>query len=190
MKTIPIQKIRGHVDTDLLTTEQDMRRSGLGGRELGRLGEQYASLWLQNQGWQIAERNWHCRYGELDLIALDTSNILVFIEVKTRRSKTFGTAADAVNYGKQRRLRRAATQWLIAHDSNPQTRHSGTRFDVIALTIGAGTENQDTLSSRVDTPIRYQTIPVRDKSLAAEEADTIHGWNQHSIFLRHIREAF
>lgn len=190
MKTIPIQKTQGHVNIELLEAEEDMRQSGLSGRELGRLGEQYVSLWLQNQGWKIAGRNWQCRYGEIDLIFLDPSNILVFVEVKTRRSKTFGTAADAVHYGKQRRLKRAATQWLLSHDSDPQTRHKGIRFDVIALTIGAGPENQDALSASVNTPVRYRTIAVQDTSLPTEESDTIHGWNQRSIFLRHIREAF
>lgn len=40
-------------------------------RQLGELGEQYAAAWLESQGWQTLDRNWHCRYGELDIVSRD-----------------------------------------------------------------------------------------------------------------------
>ena len=98
-------------------------------REVGDQGERLAGEHLEALGWQVVERNWRCREGELDIVAVDPEGTLVFCEVKTRRSTRFGTPVESVTPEKARRLRRLAWGWLRAHD-----RHgSGFRIDVIGV---------------------------------------------------------
>ena len=95
---------------------------------LGRWGEEYAVSHLQAQGLQVLDRNWRCRDGELDVVALDVDGTLVFVEVKTRRTTRFGEPFEAVNYAKAQRIRRLALLWLAAH-----RRHGELRFDVVSV---------------------------------------------------------
>lgn len=106
-------------------------RHGLTPRQLGAAGEDYAAEWLVGRGWRILSRNWRCRFGELDLVALDPNREIAFIEVKTRRSHAQGSPQEAVDRRKQTNLRRAAMDWLMADDH--YVPHRGTRFDVIAI---------------------------------------------------------
>lgn len=112
---------------------QRMRDNSLRSRQIGDLGEQYAAVWLENQGWRTLDRNWHCRYGELDVISRNPMGQIVFVEVKTRRTLRYGTPQEAVTASKQINLRHAAVQWL----SEPSHRmpHNGVRFDVITVVI-------------------------------------------------------
>lgn len=71
--------------------------------EIGKLGEDLACKYLQNKGYKILERNFEARQGEIDIIALDKSEI-VFIEVKTRSNISYGKPAEAVNEIKQNHL--------------------------------------------------------------------------------------
>ena len=81
-------------------------------------------------------RNWRCRYGELDVIAVDTAvGAVVFVEVKTRTSDRFGGVEQAVTPQKVRRLRRLAGLWLAAQDRG----WSKVRIDVVGVRIGRGT---------------------------------------------------
>ncbi|WP_420837373.1 YraN family protein [Bifidobacterium avesanii] len=113
----------------------DLVRGRLTPRQLGRAGERYAALWLEEQGWRILDRNWRSRYGELDLIALDPRGEIVFVEVKTRRSSMQGSPQEAVDRRKQSALRRAAMEWLL--DDAHYVPHQGTRFDVIAVRVAS-----------------------------------------------------
>ena len=110
-----------------------LRDRTLSGKALGSLGETYAATWLAAQGWRILDRNWHCRYGELDSVALDGGRRLAFVEVKTRRAMRFGTPQEAVTPAKQRNLRHAAMQWLLAPDH--RIGHRGVCFDVIGVIV-------------------------------------------------------
>ena len=81
--------------------------------EIGALGERLAVEHLQSLGLRVLDRNWRCRYGELDVIAADDAGrIVVFVEVKTRTSDRFGGVEQAVTPEKVRRLRRLAGLWL------------------------------------------------------------------------------
>lgn len=71
--------------------------------EIGKLGEDLACKYLQDKGYKILERNFETRQGEIDIIALDKSEI-VFIEVKTRSNISYGKPAEAVNEIKQNHL--------------------------------------------------------------------------------------
>ena len=101
--------------------------------EIGALGERLAVEHLQSLGLRVIDRNWRCRYGELDVIAADdAARIVVFVEVKTRTSDRFGGIEQAVTPEKVRRLRRLAGLWLARQDA----RWSEVRIDVIGVRIG------------------------------------------------------
>jgi putative endonuclease len=101
--------------------------------ELGALGEQLATDHLTGLGLRVLTRNWRCRYGELDVIAVDpTTCTVVFVEVKTRTGDGFGGLAQAVTEQKLRRLRRLASWWLATQDRS----WAGIRIDVIGVRVG------------------------------------------------------
>lgn len=100
--------------------------------EIGALGEQLAVEHLQGLGLRIVARNWRCRYGELDVIAAEGANTLVFVEVKTRTGDGFGGVAEAVTPQKVRRIRRLAGLWLAGQEAG----WSQIRIDVIGVRLG------------------------------------------------------
>lgn len=104
--------------------------------QLGALGEQLTANHLTSLGWRTVERNWRCRWGEIDLIMQDPgASALVFVEVKTRRGGGFGGAEEAVTPAKLRRLRRLAGLWLAAQDKH----WAQVRIDVVGVRVGPGT---------------------------------------------------
>lgn len=74
--------------------------------------------------------------GELDIVSRDDTGIIVFVEVKTRRTLRYGTPQEAVTSSKQINLRHAAVQWLS--DSDHRTPHNGVRFDVVTVIVRDG----------------------------------------------------
>ena len=74
---------------------------------VGKAGEEAAVQFLRQHGYRILERNYRCRFGEIDLIARD-GPMLAFVEVKTRRSQKYGPPAAAVTFQKQRHLIKAS----------------------------------------------------------------------------------
>ena len=101
--------------------------------ELGKIGEDIATVYLQDMGYEILVRNWRFERVELDIVARKNS-ILVFCEVKTRRSVSHGIPSDAITPIKLQHIRTAALHWL----SNNQSRHKGIRFDAISVIHCAG----------------------------------------------------
>ena len=97
--------------------------------QLGRWGEDLAVQHLQAAGYEVLDRNWRCREGELDVVAREPG-VLVFVEVKARSGTGFGTPAEAVGRVKAGRLRRLACRWLEVH--RPAGRFD-LRFDVVAI---------------------------------------------------------
>lgn len=97
-------------------------------RELGTLGENLAAHYLHDRGWVIHERNYRTRYGEIDLIARE-GETLVFVEVKTRRSRTFGPGIHAVTSTKLIHAKLALGQYLM--DNCPP--HANIRIDAIDI---------------------------------------------------------
>jgi putative endonuclease len=95
----------------------------------GRAAEQAAVVWLQAHGYRVQERNVVNRAGEIDLIARDERDVLCFIEVKARKTTTFGPALAAVGPLKRRRLCRAAALHLARRGLHL----TPCRFDVLAL---------------------------------------------------------
>lgn len=106
-------------------------------REIGADGETAAVRWLERSGYRIEARNWLGRGGELDIVAIrDTSDgreeMLVFVEVRTVRSRYLSSPTQTVDAAKQRRVARAADQWLRRH----RRRTDHIRFDVIGVYLG------------------------------------------------------
>lgn len=104
-------------------------------RTLGSEGESAAQAWYESHGYEVLERNWRRREGEVDLIVRNGRTV-AFCEVKTRTDDRFGTGAEAVLVPKQRRIRRLATRWLS--ELTPATGRDRVeiRFDVVSITGG------------------------------------------------------
>lgn len=99
-------------------------------RQLGVRGEDAACAYLERVGLVVAERNWRCRTGEVDIIAWDGAT-LVLCEVKTRRSTAAGTPEEAVSPTKQRRIARLARAYLAGVRREPEQ----VRFDVVSIRV-------------------------------------------------------
>ena len=84
-------------------------------RQIGAFGEATIATYLENLGYDIIERNWRIKEGEIDLVACDSHALLHFVEVKTRSSLAFGDPLEAINRDKARRLQRLALAWLATH---------------------------------------------------------------------------
>jgi putative endonuclease len=93
----------------------------------GRDAEDAALAFLQRQGLRLLQRNYRCRFGEIDLVMRDGS-ATVFIEVRLRGSRNFGGAAESITVAKRARLLAAARHYLSSHGSVPQC-----RFDAVLL---------------------------------------------------------
>lgn len=103
-------------------------------RTTGKTGESLAAKFLEQRGYRLVAANYRCRAGEIDLIALDGRGQLIFVEVKTRRSLSFGTPAMAVDRRKQVKLRTVAAVFLAGH---PGYQDRPVRFDVIEVFVAA-----------------------------------------------------
>lgn len=96
-------------------------------KSLGNWGEEQAARYLRRRGYNIIERNFSCRYGEIDIIAR-RGGFIVFVEVKLRKDAGFAEAREFVDWSKQRRILSAAGLWLSSHEPEAQP-----RFDVIEV---------------------------------------------------------
>lgn len=98
-------------------------------RKTGEEYEKIVAKILEKYGYQILERNYRCRIGEIDLIAID-QGMLVFIEVKYRKDKKAGRPEEAVNVKKQQIICRTADDYRMRY---PQYAQYQIRFDVAAV---------------------------------------------------------
>ncbi|HLR16679.1 MAG TPA: YraN family protein [Alcanivoracaceae bacterium] len=95
----------------------------------GQAAEAHVAHWLAQQGLTILQRNYHCQYGEVDIVAQHGES-LVFVEVRFRHSASHGTALESVTYAKQQRLVHTALHYLHAYQVSENTR---CRFDVVGV---------------------------------------------------------
>ncbi|MFF7727583.1 YraN family protein [Streptomyces sp. NPDC008001] len=98
---------------------------------LGRYGENLAVRKLAQAGILVLERNWRCREGEIDIVAME-ADTLVVCEVKTRTSGVFEHPMAAVTPVKAERLRRLAERWLACHGGPPP---GGVRIDLVGVIV-------------------------------------------------------
>ncbi len=99
-------------------------------RSTGAIGERMAADYLEQQGFRILERNYRYERGEIDLVA-EEGDELVFVEVKTRRTKTFGEPEEAVQEMKQEHIRNTAEGYLLERHLEEKI----FRFDVVAVLL-------------------------------------------------------
>jgi putative endonuclease len=95
----------------------------------GESAEDRAAAFLAERGLKIVERNYHCRFGEIDLIARSGATV-VFVEVRERASDDFGGAAASITHTKRRKLLNTAKYYMRCHGA----REIPCRFDVVLLT--------------------------------------------------------
>lgn len=93
----------------------------------GSAAEDAAAVFLAGRGLKLLERNYRCRFGEIDLVLRDGPT-LVFVEVRYRRNNAFGGAAESITSSKRRKLLRAARHYMAAHRQFPAC-----RFDAVLL---------------------------------------------------------
>ena len=104
-------------------------------RALGQRGEDLVARWYETGGYEILDRNWRRREGELDLI-LGRGRTVVFCEVKTRTSDRFGAPVEAITRVKQQRIRALAARWLAEHRVGGRD----LRFDVASVMVARGAD--------------------------------------------------
>lgn len=107
-------------------------------RKIGEKGEGIAADFLLEKGYQIVERNYTSRYGEIDLVAWD-SDCVVFVEVKTRTNQSFGAPETSVTPVKLERIEKAALMWMQAHPESPDD----WRIEVVAIMMNDRHQVQD-----------------------------------------------
>lgn len=100
---------------------------------LGNLGESYAESLLLKNGYQVIDKNFRCKAGEIDLIAIK-DGMLIFVEVKTRNSVKFGFPEEAVTPHKISKIRRSGDWYVSMHPKLPKN----IRIDVISLLLEGG----------------------------------------------------
>lgn len=98
--------------------------------ERGRAGEERARRHLEAIGYEVVAQNWRCPDGEIDLLAIDGSDLVV-VEVKTRRTRDYGDPFDAVDARKRARLWRLGAAWQCAHA--PSAGRRRLRLDAIGI---------------------------------------------------------
>ena len=96
-------------------------------KQIGKIGEDLACDLLKNKGYQILERNWGNKWGEIDIIAKD-KNTIVFVEVKTKVSLIFGNPEEMVSPRKLAQIQKLASFFPLA-------KNNSLRIDVIAVIL-------------------------------------------------------
>ena len=125
---------------------------------IGKIGEQFVAQWLISQGWQILHERWRSPWGEIDIIAqYDDNNTIIFVEVKTRKSKNWDQDGIlAVTSQKQEKIRQTASYFLGEY---PQFSNFNCRFDVALVHHQPHYQNHSTDSDlviKIGKPIQWQ----------------------------------
>ncbi|MBM2827275.1 MAG: hypothetical protein HW403_1339 [Dehalococcoidia bacterium] len=99
-------------------------------KEVGDWGERIAQSFLRGQGYHILETNYRCPHGEADIVAQD-GECLVFVEVKTRRSRSYGAPEESITPVKEARMSAVADHYLQSRDITPDQY----RIDLITVEV-------------------------------------------------------
>ncbi len=99
--------------------------------EIGHHGEDIATKWLQDNGFEVIERNWRCGHLELDIVCAK-DGLIVVVEVKSRTGD-FGNVDELLDYKKRRNILRAGAAWLKRHKLECEL-----RFDLIVVESSTG----------------------------------------------------
>jgi len=101
-------------------------------KRLGRWGERRCAKFLKKKGLKKLAANYRCRAGEIDLVMVDGSGAIVFVEVKTRKDESFAPTEEVITRPKRQRMAMAARYFLASYniESRPY------RFDVVTIVLG------------------------------------------------------
>ncbi len=99
---------------------------------LGKWGEDTAARFLKDKGYLILETNYRCRWGEIDIVAVDEGQI-VFVEVRTRKGNAFGTPEESITHAKRRRMVVTAQTYLRERGQEGLD----WRVDLVAIRLGS-----------------------------------------------------
>ncbi len=102
---------------------------------IGKHGEALAQNYLQEQHYTIVQKNFRCKFGEIDIIAKE-GHVVVFVEVRTKTSTAYGPAYNSVTYSKQKQIKRVALYYISKHNL-VKTQF---RFDVIGIFLDPHTD--------------------------------------------------
>ena len=111
----------------------------------GKAGEDLAARYLKKNGYKVLERNYACPVGEIDIIAKDKKTI-IFVEVKTRRSMSYGSARLAITPHKKRKISMTALYYLKFNQQMGQD----ARFDVVTVQSTGGMQEIDLIQNAFD----------------------------------------
>lgn len=106
----------------------------------GRLAEDFAVNLLISKGYEVVGRNFHSRFGEIDIVALKNGS-LIFVEVKARRNKNFGAPEESVSPGKIKKIIKTGEYYSMLHPNLPEK----LRIEVISIEI----EKNRVVSSKI-----------------------------------------
>lgn len=104
---------------------------------IGVKGEKIATKFLKKKKYKIIEKNFTSRFGEIDIIGLE-KNTIVFVEVKFRQGKQFGTSEESMTYRKKKRLIKSAKYFLLC---NPEYSKYDIRFDGVFIDYNKSKKN-------------------------------------------------
>jgi putative endonuclease len=127
---IDLRKKNNRIREQVVSPYTSWKPRELTKKELGQFGENVAAEYLEKQGYVVEERNYKSRAGEIDLIG-KTKDKIVFFEVKTRTSDICGSAAEAVDERKQKKIRSAAASYMMYR----KVTNYDVAFDVIEVNI-------------------------------------------------------
>ena len=102
--------------------------------ELGKWGEDIAARFLEDEGYEILDRDWKSGHHDLDIVARD-GQTLVIVEVKTRRNRLFGNPEESIDYKKRQSLQTAINHYVKSHATSRSL-----RFDVITIVSMIGSK--------------------------------------------------
>lgn len=102
---------------------------------LGRRGETLACSYLEKKGMKLKKRNYKCRHGEIDLIMTE-GDTLIFVEVKTRSSRSYGEPIESVTWWKQKHIQYTARLFMHARHWEEKP----VRFDIVEVLLRPGWE--------------------------------------------------
>ncbi|GAA0722958.1 YraN family protein [Clostridium malenominatum] len=105
-------------------------------KKIGILGEELAQKYLVKLGYIILDKNYRCKTGEIDIIGKD-GECISFIEVKTRRSNSYGSPGESVNYIKQHKIYKTAQMYIL----KKKLHKFNFRFDVIEVILKHGSND-------------------------------------------------
>jgi putative endonuclease len=124
--------------------------AGEGRQSLGKRGEDLACAELRRRGYEVLDRRYRTRFGEIDIVARHRGAI-VFVEVKARAGGAFGDGAAAVTGSKQNRIGRMAVDFL----SRRRLTSHPCRFDVVAISFDRGVPRVDVYENAFDIEWRH-----------------------------------